>query len=202
MDYRIEQWVNSPAGHHPGLDSFMVHAATWAVQLFIAIVAVWFLVGWIAGSSRDRRGAVLALLASGGALLVNQIINRIWDRPRPFLAHPGTVHVLIAKSSDPSFPSDHAAAAFAIAVAVFLVHRRIGLVVLATALVVAYARVYVGAHYPGDVLGGAIIGAVVTLILWRPLAIIPTKINDAITWLIRKLHLPLAERESLHVPPG
>ena len=202
MDYRIEQWINSPAGHHPGLDAFMAHAATWAVEVFIGIVAIWFLIGWSTGSMRDRRGAVLALLASGGALLANQIINRIWARPRPFVAHPGTVHMLIAKSSDPSFPSDHAAAAFAIAVAVFLVHRRIGLVVIAAALLVAYARVYVGAHYPGDVLGGAILGTLVTLLLWGPLAVIPNRVNDALTWLIRTLHLPLPDRERLHAPPG
>src|SRR6187397_1968956 len=55
-----------------------------------------------------------ALMSAGVALLANQVIGHLWDRQRPFAAHPGAVHLLAARSSDPSFPSDHAAAAFAI----------------------------------------------------------------------------------------
>jgi len=194
VDYQLEHWINGPAGHHAALDTLMRDAANWAVPVFIGIVAVWFVIGWITGRPVERRGAVLALLASGGALLINQVIIRIWERPRPFVSHPGAVHVLVSRSTDPSFPGDHAAASIAIAVAVLLLHRRIGLVVLAVALLVCYARVYVGAHYPGDVLGGAAIGLVVTLLLWRPLAFVPTRVNDALTWLIRLLHLPLPDR--------
>jgi undecaprenyl-diphosphatase len=193
MDYRIEQWINGPAGHHAALDTVMKDAANWAVPVFIGIVAVWFVIGWITGRPDERRGAVLALLGAGGALLINQVIIHIWHRPRPFITHPDTVHVLVSRSTDPGFPSDHAAASIAIAVAVFLMHRRIGIAVVAIALLVCYSRVFVGAHYPGDVAAGALIGAGVTLLLWRPLAFIPSKVNDAITWLIRLVHLPLPD---------
>jgi undecaprenyl-diphosphatase len=194
MDYQIEQWINGPAGHHAALDTLMRDAANWAVPIFIGIVAVWFVIGWIIGRPEERRGAVLALLGAGGALLVNQVVIRLWDRPRPFVVHPQTVHVLVSRSSDASFPSDHAAASIAIAVAVLLMHRRLGLVILAVAVLVCYSRVFVGAHYPGDVVGGALIGLIATLILWRPLAFIPTKVNDALTWIIHRLHLPLRDQ--------
>jgi len=192
LDYRLEQWINGPAGHHTVLDTVMTDAANWAVPVFIGIVAVWFVLGWVLGRPTERRGAVLALLAAGGALLMNQVLIRIWDRPRPFVAHP--VHVLVSRSTDSSFPSDHAAAAIAIAVAVLLMHRRLGVIVLATAALVCFSRVYVGAHYPGDVLAGGAIGLGVTLLLWRPLRVIPTRANDALTWVIRRLHLPLRDR--------
>jgi undecaprenyl-diphosphatase len=204
LDYQLEQWITGPAGHHAFLDTLMKDAANWAVPVVIGVVAAWFVIGWVLGRQEARRGAVLALFAADGALLVNQVLIRIWDRPRPSIAHPHAVHVLVSPSTESSFPSNDAAAAIAIAVAVFLLHRRIGLVVLALMLLVCYARVHVGARYPGDVLAGALIGLAVTLLLWRSLAIVPTKVNDALTWLVRRLHLPLplADRERRAVHSG
>ena len=101
----------------------------------------------------------------------------IWDRPRPFEAHPGCLFV--ARSGDPSFPSDHATAAFAIAVSVLLRNRRIGLVVLALAVAVALSRLVVGAHYPSDVIGGALVGSGAALILWtEPLRSLIDRLAD------------------------
>jgi hypothetical protein len=96
---------------------------------------------------RDQYGSVAAVLAAGGALAVNQVIALLWARPRPFTAHP-TVHVLLPRSTDPSFASDHAAAAFAIATVAILVRPRLGVAAVVLACLIAYARVYVGAHYP------------------------------------------------------
>src|SRR5579883_1450224 len=116
MDYQLERWINGPAGHYPALDALAVLVANWGALLFIAVVAVWFLMGWWTGRALDRQAAVTALLAAGAALLVNVIVSHVWNRARPFVAHPASVHVLLAHSSDASFPSDHAAAAFAIAI--------------------------------------------------------------------------------------
>lgn len=76
---------------------------------------------------------------------------------RPYDA--GVTHLLIAPSADPSFPSDHATATFAIAAA-FLAHgvRQLGLWFLAAAVLMIFSRVYLGTHYVGDVLGGAATG--------------------------------------------
>ncbi|MFZ0215177.1 MAG: phosphatase PAP2 family protein, partial [Candidatus Dormiibacterota bacterium] len=76
------------------------------------------------------------------------------------------VHVLVSQVKDASFPSDHAAAGFAIAGIVFLRHRRLGLPLLLFGLVMDYARVFVGVHYPGDVLAGTAIGLVSAAIAW------------------------------------
>jgi undecaprenyl-diphosphatase len=158
MDYRLEQWINRPAGQHADLDTFMRDAASWGQWIFAAVVVAWILYAWLRGGAADRRGALAALLGAGIALGVNQIISHIWARPRPFVAHPGSVHVLLAYSRDASFPSDHAAAGFAIATALVLVHPRLGAVALVGAAVMSYARVFDGLHYPGDVLAGALIG--------------------------------------------
>jgi undecaprenyl-diphosphatase len=91
---------------------------------------------------------------------------RIWPRQRPFAAHPAA-HVWGSRSQDPSFPSDHASAAFAIACAVFLFDQVVGSVFLAAAAVIGVGRVFIGAHYPLDVLGGCLVGLASALLLSR-----------------------------------
>ena len=99
------------------------------------------------------------LLAAGLSFLLglalNQLILLFVQRLRPYAT--GVTHLLIAKSTDPSFPSDHATASAAIAFA-FMLHgmRRQGLYFLAAALVVMVSRIYIGTHYASDVLGGAV----------------------------------------------
>lgn len=194
MDYRLEQALNGPAGHHALLDALMRDAAGWAVPVFIAIVAAWFAVGYLRGPREERRGALTALLAAGAALLVNQGVLLLWSRPRPFDAHPDSVHTLVARSADGSFPSDHAAASVAIATVLVLAHRRLGLVALAGAALVCVARVYVGAHYPGDVLAGAAIGAGVAWIAYRPLAAPIGRVVDLADGVLRRLRIPPRDR--------
>ena len=105
-----------------------------------------------------------ALLALGMA----QLIADLWARPRPYVTHAADAHLFIARSADTSFPSDHATAAFAIAVALLLRHRKAGMLALALAVLVSVGRVAVGTHYPTDVLAGATVGAFAALVIWHP----------------------------------
>ncbi len=191
MDYQLEQWINAPAGNHPFLDSAMVHLADWAEVVFIGIIVIWFLVGWARGSSREREGAITALVGAGVALLVNQIISHIWYRPRPFVSHPKAVHLLVSHPADASFPSDHASAAFAISFVLLAFHRRLGALALLYAILMSYARVYVGEHYPGDVAAGFVVGAAAAgvLLLWLEPAM--KALRRLVDHIITMLHLPL-----------
>ena len=112
--------------------------------------------------ARTIAGAAAAL----AALAVNQPIARAVDRARPFASH-ANVHVLVTKGGDPGFMSDHALVAGAVAAGLCFVSVRLGLVTAAAAALMAFARVYVGAHYPGDVLAGLAFGAVVAIIAVR-----------------------------------
>ncbi|MDE3101591.1 MAG: phosphatase PAP2 family protein [Chloroflexota bacterium] len=196
MDYRIEQWINGAAGRAPLADTAMIAVAAGAEAAFIALVVVWYLIGWWRRDPADREGAIAALLAAGGALAVNVVLGHVWDRPRPFVAHPATVHLLLAHGTDSSFPSDHAAAGFAIAAVFFAVHRRWGLVALAAAALTAYARVYVGDHYPGDVLAGAAVGVAVALILLGPLGALPRWVRDVADRIVTLLRPERVEAPS------
>jgi len=172
-DYALEQWINSPAGSHHSVDAVMAVVAGWSEPIFIGVVALWFALAWWRVRPADVGGALTALLASGAALVINVIASHIWSRPRPFVTHPGTVHLLLTHSADASFPSDHAAAAFAISGVLFAFHRRLGALALFFCVLVMYARVYVGDHYPTDVLAGMLIGLSCAVLLMTVFQVIP-----------------------------
>jgi undecaprenyl-diphosphatase len=135
--------------------------------MFAALLALLFLVTGKWRSVNGRHGVVGAGFSALLALGIAHLIAELWARPRPYVAHPD-VHLFIPASPDPSFPSDHATAAFAIAFALLLRHRKAGWIALALAAVLSIARVAVGTHYPSDVAAGALIGAVGALVFWHP----------------------------------
>lgn len=160
MDYTLYKAVNGLSGYALA-DEVVRLLADGLPTVLVALVALTFLVPWAARRRRRRSGAVLATAAAGLALLVNQPIARAVARARPYNAHPAHAHLLIARSHDPSFPSDHATGAFALAMGVWLYDRRFGTILMALAAVLSFSRVYVGTHYPGDVVAGALIGSAV-----------------------------------------
>lgn len=155
LDAFLTRAVNSLAGTNAAVDFLMIWVSTIGVPLLVLAVAG----QWWRRGDRDHTRHVL--VASGLSFLlglaINQVILLLVHRIRPYDA--GISHLLIAPSADPSFPSDHATATFAIAAA-FLLHgmRRVGFWFLAAALLVTVSRVYIGTHYVSDVLGGALTG--------------------------------------------
>ncbi|MFH8366472.1 phosphatase PAP2 family protein [Streptomyces sp. NPDC018031] len=123
-------------------------------------------------TATDAPGAVAGLvwapLAAGLALIANIPIRNFVERPRPFKDHQG-LDVLVDGKSDYSFVSDHATLAMALAVGVFMASRKYGLAAIGLALLEGFCRVYMGVHYPTDVIGGFALGTAVALLL-APLA--------------------------------
>ena len=171
MDFRVYHAVNAFVFHHEWLaDGFGGIEATAPLVIGLATAALWLLAR--PGPQRKWKLASASALGSAAvALLVNQAIAQVWDRPRPYEMH-ADAHAWVTPSHDPSFPSDHASAAFAIAFAVLMFDRVAGALFVAAAALIGLGRVLVGVHYPGDVLGGAFVGlasAVVVVKLARPL---------------------------------
>lgn len=174
MDYSIYKAID---GAGPSfLDGPARFAANDLVFVIVAIVALTFLVPWGARTLERRTGAVLATASAGLALLIAQPIANAVDRARPFVTHPHA-ELLIKHANDAGFPSDHATGAFALAMGLWLYDRVIGGVALVLAAIVAFARVYVGAHYPSDVVAGALLGIAVALVLqFTPLRVVIARI--------------------------
>ena len=149
--------INGLAGSHPALDAIGRFAAE--DLLYLLGIAV-FAVGMSVFRSGPRVGVQIAmagLLAVGASLAIAVLLSHLWYEARPFVSDP-TVRLLIAHPDDSGFPSDHVAVAAA-AVTVATVYRRwVGLPLGIGVLGLALGRVFVGVHYPGDVLAACILG--------------------------------------------
>lgn len=160
---RVTPWLHTPARLY----------AEYGVVVFAALLLVSW---WLARGTGDLRRTTAALWAPVAALValgVNQLLAHAVAEPRPYavLAHP---LVLVARSTDYSFPSDHAVMAGAVTTGVWLANRRLGLLTAALAVLMAFTRVYVGAHFPLDVTVGLVVGALVALasyLLVRPVVV-------------------------------
>jgi undecaprenyl-diphosphatase len=170
MDFSLLHPLNRLFARHDWLEDPLVTYANASEIVFLGLLIAAFLLvrGDRAHRLATRRAVVAAGLSAGLGLAVAQVITRLVDRPRPFVAHPDSVHLFAAHAADPGFPSDHATAAFAIAVALLLRSRRWGLVALAAATILAVTRVGMGIHYPSDVLAGAAVGSLSALTLHLP----------------------------------
>ena len=157
-------------------DSFILHlfngwAEKGALVAWLALFfAEYFPYFWVLGAvflilkERDFKArwrffalASLSVLFSRGIL--TEAIRFFYYRPRPFLADDSLV-VLVNHSPTSSFPSGHAAFYFALALAVFSVDRKRGWYFLGGAAAIGLARIFSGAHWPSDIIGGAAVAAV------------------------------------------
>jgi undecaprenyl-diphosphatase len=126
---------------------------------------VWILIALVLGAAYRRWGVfaltvVAVALADWSAMGLKALI----DRPRPPLRYPEP-KTLVPVAHDASFPSGHAATSFAAATMLSLAFPRFAPSLYVLAAAVAFSRVYVGVHYPLDVIGGALLGALVAVVL-------------------------------------
>jgi undecaprenyl-diphosphatase len=173
-------------GHRPAADYIEDFVTYWAVPTFVVMTfALWFL---------DRPGpwyrfkvaCISGLSAAAVGLLASQVITHFWARERPYVAHPQEAVLLVSPSQEPSFPSDHAIAGFAIAFSVvFIGGRPLGALFLAAATLIGVTRIVVGLHYPGDVAGGALIGFLAAFLVfvaaggrWVPVVRVLSRVTD------------------------
>ena len=179
MDAGLFAAINGLAGHVDSVDD-IVELFTRVVPFVLVGLALlaWFWPGPRVERDRRQWSAIVAGVGAALALGINQVIIRLWDRPRPFMTHSATL--LLAPSHDPSFPSDHAAFGFAVAVGLCFAWRRVGMLALLGAALLAFARVYTGEHYVGDVVAGGLIGAGAAL-----------AVNQARPWVLPLLAPPL-----------
>ncbi|MDD6304870.1 MAG: phosphatase PAP2 family protein [Lachnospiraceae bacterium] len=131
-----------------------------AIWLLLAVALLCF--------KKTRKTGVLVLVALAGSLLINNmILKNLVARTRPYDVIPGLTS-LIGAQGDFSFPSGHTGSSFAAAVVLFCrLPKKYGIPAMILAVLISLSRIYVGVHYPTDVLAGALIGTGIAIALCK-----------------------------------
>lgn len=149
LDILIFQQINGLAGRWVYLDSLGVFFAEYFIYILGGVALLLF--------RKNLRRVIWTILAVVLARFgIAELIRFFWSRPRPFVEN--NVDLLIGKTSESSFPSGHASACFALSFIVYHYNKKAGIVFFIASFLVSIARVFVGVHWPSDILAGAIVG--------------------------------------------
>lgn len=191
-DNAVLLFINGIAGNWAWLDKLMCLVSQYGPLLMgVYLISLWFHGDSKSEVEQNRKRVLFAFFSALLALGMNQIISHTWFRDRPYVNNP--VNRLLPVSEDPSFPSDHTAGAFSIAGSLFG-HTPGSMIMMAFAAVIALSRVYVGLHYPSDILGGILTGLISSYLIEKN----KNRLDKPVTWLLHawytieaKLPLPL-----------
>jgi len=189
LDESIFFWINGLAGKVSPIDTLMILLAGdifIPILLIFSLIAIWFIGHDQIRREKNQRAVLCVLLSEGIANLVIYIINHsenAYSRLRPYETYPSQVNLLMHPSADPTFPSNMAAVCFVVAFGIWTANRKLGLFLIIPCILIGFARIYVGIHYPIDIIGGIALAVVSTgaaYLLLKHLDFLPS-------WFIKKM---------------
>lgn len=147
-----------------------LNIAALMADYLIYVIPLMLVVLWCWGNTAQRELALKACVVTFVALGINQLVGIVWPHPRPFMM--GLGHSFIPHATDSSFPSDHATVFGAVGLTMVFENSRsiVGWVILLLGACVAWARVFLGVHFPLDMVGAVAVAGVVWLgisPIWR-----------------------------------
>ena len=153
---------NSLAGENIILDKIMIFTARYLIYTVpIYLLYLWFL----SKNDKEKKASLYIFLAIIISLSIGRMIGLFYYHPRPFMM--GLGKELFPHSRETSFPSDHATVMFAVSSALFfLKDTKNGIVFFLLSLLVGFARIFCGVHFPFDIVGALIVSLVGTSIVF------------------------------------
>jgi undecaprenyl-diphosphatase len=163
IDKSVFLFINGLAGKNTVVDAFFRGVANDYFALVTScfiLVWLWFGMKDVAQRQAMQKTVIVAAISIGLTAVLVLISNKLLPfRDRPFNALPaGSVTLLFYRPTDSSFPSNLASVLFAIVWPVFIKNKTYGSILLAIAVIAGFGRIYMGVHYPLDILGGAAVG--------------------------------------------
>lgn len=189
MDYQLFSWINGLAGQSAFLDEAgrLIGNEFFMPSTFgLLLLGLWIGKRDSMKRERNQRAIICVVLALAVVTVLVHLVYFVYHRPRPFLNYD--VNLLITAPTAPSFPSNSTSVAFAIAASVWIINRPLGGILFIPALMVGLSRMFLGVHYPSDILGGIAFGFFSSLASWYFLRSFPV-ISDSIIGIAKKLFL-------------
>lgn len=156
MDWRLYKAIYDVSLHHHWVGTLFSDIEKVSIPAMVLITAALWFFSRPGGDRKWKLACGSAFASAALAYLVAFVIHHVWARPRPYathhIAHPWS------NTTDASFPSDHASVSYAIAFAVLAFDPIAGAIFIVVATIIAVGRLFIGAHYPSDVVMGLVIG--------------------------------------------
>ena len=150
--------INGLAGQYVWLDAVGIFGAHWLIYIMGALVLAYVAVAWKTSHFEGRVENLWHVCWTFVlAEITTYLIRFFWHRPRPFVTLDHITKLINVPATEASWPSGHATAAFALAFGLFMHNRKWGYPMIALAVIVSLSRVYVGVHYPSDIIAGCVV---------------------------------------------
>ncbi|MBU3934484.1 phosphatase PAP2 family protein [Patescibacteria group bacterium] len=152
LDHRLFQLINQLAFKWEWLDILGVFFAKYFIYLMVAALFLFLL------KSKKNWKMVFSAFVSAltARFIITGLIRLLRPRLRPFADN--NINLLIDRVNQQSFPSGHASFSFGLATIVYLYNKKAGIFFFAAAFLVSISRIFVGVHWPSDILAGALVG--------------------------------------------
>ena len=148
LNLSLFSWINAS----PEATNTSIHFAIFIANDLLYCMILLFAWFWLRGNYDTKKQILKAFIFTSIAILISQCISHVYYHPRPFVMEVG--RTLIYHAPNGSFPSDHMLIFSSIALSyLFSAQRKVGAFLLIMAWLVAWSRVYLGVHFPLDMLG-------------------------------------------------
>ncbi len=173
VDVAIFRFINSGLAN-PITDKLMPFI-TDVTHWYLVYVMLWFIILFKGGKYRIGLAIGMIILVICSDQISSNLLKNLFDRPRPCKVLEN-VHLLVTCTDSFSFPSSHAVNNFAAAMFFTIFYRHLKWILFSVATLMALSRIFVGVHYPSDVVGGALIGILIGYLLAKIYNILLVKI--------------------------
>jgi len=155
MNMELFRIINNLANKNTILDKIMIFFSEYGPYIFMAAIVIVFVLGLKQKKCENRKIAVSSVIITVINLIINLIVRSIFHVDRPFIHNK--VNLLLPHDSASSFPSNHATGTMSIALGLEKYNKLLSRILTILSIIIGFSRVYVGHHYPTDIIGAYII---------------------------------------------
>jgi undecaprenyl-diphosphatase len=157
MDYKIFKAINRLAGHFPPIDLLMIFISNNIRYIYmVVLVFTWY---------KNKKMTVNAVISVLVGVLVNITIKTFCFKPRPYMKR--RVGILLPSKNDSTVSSKHTLLVFAVSTSILFHDRFLGRIMTALSIVTSFSRIWLGLHYPSDIIKSAFTGSFISMIVER-----------------------------------